>query len=585
MENETPDIQQKEQTAPTKMQRDFATSIVETRADSDPDVVEIAFSSEEPYPRSFGYEILGHRSDEVDLAWLASGSAPFLIDHTATVDNQVGVVESARIDQDGRGRAKVRFGQSEKARQILADIRSGILRNISVGYQITSMSKLEGKRDGLDVYRVAWTPLEISLVAIPADKTVGVGRSDAPVIHTPIIEVKSNMENEHKNEAADVKRNDIAAIAEHFGVTAEEFRKFVAAREQGTANEIRAHANVGLSTRETQDYSLSRALEGLVDPTKRGLEWEASAAAAAGRDNYRGGLIIPTDVLTRTMTTAAGTGGDFVPTEHGALIDMLYANTVVKQMGATVFPAVAGTSFPVITSGANVGFVGELSTTAPSTPTTAARKTRLRTVDGVIPLSRALFKQSRPSLDGWIQQHLARVLAIKIDRTVFDGTGVGEVPAGLLNKAGIPVRAIGANGGAISWADVVGLESMVSHANAAFGSLGYVTNAKVIGAMKTTPKVSGDSNMIFDGTLLNGHKVASTSLVPANLSKGTGTNLSAMVFGNFADIYLAEFGTLEIVADPYTAMGTQEYLFRAFIDCDFIFAHDESFAVIKDIVA
>ncbi|SOD97025.1 phage major capsid protein, HK97 family [Caenispirillum bisanense] len=393
------------------------------------------------------------------------------------------------------------------------------------------------------------------------------------------------MENENKTEAvADAKRNEIADIANHFGVSVEEFRKFVAAREQGTANEIRSTANIGLSTREAQSYSISRALEGLVDASKRGFEWEVSAAAASGKENTRGGLVIPMDVLSRTMSTAANAGGEFVPTVHGSLIDMLYANTVIKRLGATVFPAVAGTSFPVITSGANVGFVGELSTTAASTPGTDSRKTQLRTVDGTVRISRALLKQSRPSLDSWIQSHLAREIAVKIDHTVIEGSGTGDVPAGLLNKAGIPVHAIGANGGAITWADVVALESMVSHANAGFGSLGYLTNAKVVGAMKTTQKASG-TGMIYEGGNLNGYTLASTSLVPADLTKGTGTNLSAMVFGNFADVYLAEFGSLEIVADPYTAMGTQEYVFRAFFDCDFVFAHDESFAVIKDIIA
>lgn len=168
----------------------------EATINNDTRTVELSFSSEEPYERYWGIEILGHESDEVRLDRL-NNSGAFLMDHNT--HDQVGVVEKAWIDSSTRkGRALVRFGKSARASEIFQDVIDGIRKNVSVGYNIIKMKllksdKIAGTDELLDTYRVtSWQPLEISLVSVPADATVGVGREDEQ--RTNEVSIEINME-------------------------------------------------------------------------------------------------------------------------------------------------------------------------------------------------------------------------------------------------------------------------------------------------------------------------------------------------------------------------------------------------------
>lgn len=150
---------------------------VETRAvDEEKRTVEVAFSSEDAYLRWFGYEILDHGPTGVRLGRLNNGGA-VLVDHDTT--DHVGVIESARIDDDGVGRAVWRFGKSARASEVFQDVVDGIRSLVSVGYMVHDMVlESKGGDDTPPTYRVTdWEPLENSLVAVPADATVGVGRN------------------------------------------------------------------------------------------------------------------------------------------------------------------------------------------------------------------------------------------------------------------------------------------------------------------------------------------------------------------------------------------------------------------------
>lgn len=137
--------------------------------------VELSFSSEtESVERWFGIEILGHDAEEVDLSRLNNG-APLLWMHNWR--DQRGVVESARIDGDKVGRAIVRLSRSAEGEQLLQDINDKIITKVSVGYSIQGLRLVE-QRDDVPVYRInRWTPMEISMVSVPADDSVGVGRT------------------------------------------------------------------------------------------------------------------------------------------------------------------------------------------------------------------------------------------------------------------------------------------------------------------------------------------------------------------------------------------------------------------------
>jgi len=146
--------------------------------DEEKRIVRIGVSSETPVEREFGLEVLSHRKEDIDMAFMSSGRAPLLNNHK--MDEQIGVIRSFYLDETQRRTvAMVEFGKSALAQEVFEDVKSGIKQNISVGYSITKMARSKDN-EGREIYRASWTPMEASIVSIPADssKFVGVGRSD-----------------------------------------------------------------------------------------------------------------------------------------------------------------------------------------------------------------------------------------------------------------------------------------------------------------------------------------------------------------------------------------------------------------------
>lgn len=149
-------------------------------------VLEFPFSSEEPYLRSSFWddpwlEVLGHDAGECDLSRLMDG-APVLSNHGrySTGDSPlllIGATTKAWIDAK-RGMVQVKLSRREGMEGLLQDLTDGIVRNVSVGYQILERTLMKSADGMPDEYRVTkWLPMEVSLVDIPADATVGLGRS------------------------------------------------------------------------------------------------------------------------------------------------------------------------------------------------------------------------------------------------------------------------------------------------------------------------------------------------------------------------------------------------------------------------
>lgn len=137
----------------------------------------LSIASEEPYERWWGIEVLDVRRGSIRDARLKSG-APLLVGHDS--DRQVGVIEAFEITPAKKLRVLARFSKAAYAEEIWRDVLDGIRRNTSVGYIIHDLV-LEKQEEGVSTYRVTdWEPLEGSLVPVPADHTVGLGRSHEP---------------------------------------------------------------------------------------------------------------------------------------------------------------------------------------------------------------------------------------------------------------------------------------------------------------------------------------------------------------------------------------------------------------------
>lgn len=142
--------------------------------------IELSFSSEEPYDRWFGTEILEHKSESIDLTRL-NQIGVLLFNHD--YDKVIGRIEKAWVENN-RGKAKVVFDTDEDSEKIYQKVKSGTLKGVSVGYRVNNWEEVEqgavstdGRFQGPCSIATRWMPYEISIVSVPADPTVGVGRS------------------------------------------------------------------------------------------------------------------------------------------------------------------------------------------------------------------------------------------------------------------------------------------------------------------------------------------------------------------------------------------------------------------------
>ena len=558
---------------------------------------EFPFSSEHPVARYFGNEVLSHDASAADLSRLNDG-APLLFNHD--VDRVIGVVEAARIDDKARrGYARVRFSKNEFAQEILADVKDGILRNVSFGY---SIDKMEERGNG-DYVATAWSPYEISMVSIPADKTVGIGRSLLPTTTTaasaaPSPDPLPPMENTTTDlavvraEAAEAERSRISSInslctkhgmADLGQQLVESCRSIDEARaavldKMNTYQEpvTMSVADIGMSEKESRSFSFLRAINYLANPTDRAaresaaFEIEASDAAAAKLGRQSRGITIPQDVLRRDLSVGtASAGGNLVATDldAGSFIDLLRNASALDQAGATVLTGLVGNvAIPRQSGAATAYWVAESGAPTESQQTVDQVSLTPRTVAAFTDYSRRLMLQSSIDVENMVRNDLARVLALKIDVAGLYGTGNSSEPLGLKLTTGVGTEDFAAN--TPTFAEVVALESDVAGANALTGSPVYLMNAAMRGALKTKAKDTGSGLFVMEGDLVNGYQGILSNQVASN----------DLWFGNFADLIIGYFSGLDLMVDPYTHSTSGTVRVVAMQDCDIAVRHPESFS-------
>ena len=276
-----------------------------------------------------------------------------------------------------------------------------------------------------------------------------------------------------------------------------------------------------------------------------------------------------------------------VATDTVDFIDSLKARLVVVQAGARVMTGLTGNlSIPRLTSGAAAweGENDDANDFAASFDAVTMSPKRLAAYQA---LSKQLLIQSSYSVENLIRQDMINAIAVAVDDAAIEGGATG-MPTGILNTSGIGsviCNAATGAGEAITFADIIALEKEVAIDNADINALAFLANPKVRAALKSTV-VGTDQRMVWtDDNRLIGYPVYVTTQVPSDLTKGAATGLSAMIFGNFKDLMIGQWGGLDIIVDPYTAAGKAQVKIWTNSWWDVAVRHAESFAALKDGVA
>ena len=570
--------------------------------------VMMSISSTNPVEREFGFEVLEHNASSVDMEFMSSGKAPLLLDHDAR--QQIGVVERAYMDDD-KLRAQVRFSKSAMAEEVYRDVVDGIRGNVSIGYQIQGMTKEENTYKDKPLYRVnQFKPLEVSMVSIPADSTVGVGRSkpdlsgndnsaiqektmSAEVVQEPVnTRQQEDQLKEYRNQASQIlelgKRHDeydlaFRALQEEKSLA--EFQAMLLEKKTSKPMDF----SVDATPKEKRNYSLVRAIRAAdaKDWSKAGLELEVSKELAKKQHRQPKGFFVPDfGWQTRTVTTAAGAtygaGANIVPEDYRGdrFIDALIATSILGQVGATVLNGLQGNvAIPKISTSTAAAFIAEGGSVGNSEPDFAQVTMTPKLLANKVSVTRELMIQSDPSVEQLIRNNMVRIFAAKIDNVAIKGGGSNE-PTGILSTSGIgDVSSGGTSGNAnLTYGNVVDIMTEVSQDNALLGNLRWVTHPAVVGKlMQTLVAASTDSRMIMPSPeSMMGYPVVQTTQAPSS-------SPYSLLFGNFSDLYIGFFSALDVLVDPYGSAGTATTNLYFYQDMDIAVAHAESFAAAQDV--
>jgi HK97 family phage major capsid protein len=352
-------------------------------------------------------------------------------------------------------------------------------------------------------------------------------------------------------------------------------------------------------------YSILRAINLLANHQRvDGLEAEVSQELELrrGRKVRGNGIVMPLDLpidvraaslgrqrfgtaAQRALDTGSGAGG--IPTIlDTTYIDLLRNRMMTYQAGARVLTDMIGNfAIPRQSAAATAYWVPESGPVTPSNQIIDQVLFSPHTVGALTDISRRLAEQLNRDAEMFVRDDLLAVTARALDLAALNGQGANNQPLGIMQNPAIPVIPIGVDGGPATWALVVGLETQVAKSNADIGALAYMTNAPARGSMKTTAKI-GTTFPIFlwetGDTPLNGYPAFVTNQIPSNLVKGTATNCSGLIYGNWNDLVYALWSGQDVIVDPYTGSSAGTVRVVTLQDADVHVRHPESFAVCVD---
>lgn len=585
---------------------------------ADSDAVPVVVSTDEVVEVADGPEILVHTPDAVDLR---RAPLPIIASHRGGQVN-IGIVDDLHLS-NGRMRGMARFGSRPEASGYRDDVFSGIIRSVSAGY---ARIKAMIRKDGVMV-TTRWMPTHVALVAEPADVGAGFFRSlpeleleteieadddssttaepaaaigDTVVSNVDTAAAGANAERQTPDSAA-VERlriQTISKLGEQHKIPAAEREAWIndglsvddvgrkildVLAERGTRNPETSVAALGMSKKDTERYSMFKAVRAVLDKnwSKAGLEYEAHKEIAKRTNAVvnENTFYVPLEVQRRAiqqrdLSVAANGGGYLVETSNQGFIDLLRNRSVAMAMGATRLSGLVGNvNIPKQSAAATAYWLA-----AETTQITESQQTLIqvpltpKTVGAYTEISRLLLLQSSPDAEGIVMADLARVTALAVDKAALHGAGGSGEPQGIVGASGVgstTATSIGTN----TYAKMLDFQADLATANALEGRLGYVTTPAVAQILSKYSRFASTDTPVWDGNLLN----ATVAGLPAMTSNQV--EAGYMVFGNWASLIIGEWGVLSVEANPYANFQAGIVGVRAMYTVDVALRYGQSFSV------
>jgi len=579
-------------------------------SDTDNRTVSLAFSSENPVVRTIGgqeyNEILLHNPENVNLERLQNKAA-LLFNHD--FDNHIGVIESASIDSDHVGRALVRFSSVGIGAEKFEMVREGTLSKVSVGYSI-----LDYRIEGDNLLITQWEPYEISMVSVPADDFVGVGRSLEQDEEEPVNESEPDQtatestdvgtestteeiqvaeeaeeveqepeevpetdsinnteqsdsstdsnsepeqevqpEEEPKDEFEEETRiAELKAISRTFNINAEITNSAISTGLSIDAFKRQVMKKQTIKEDKKMEFSLNSLIRGMLDG-------EVKA------DGKRGVVIKNTDFVRAGVNTT--NAKDVIHTDvlYGSFIDVLRAESVLKNFPVQMYTGLSSEIALPKLSGSFTSAFGFISENGVSPEVDANFESVLmkpKTFTGSVPLSRSVVK-SCPQIEQIVTQAIVAGSAERLETLIMQGIVTAAQAAGKVQTVD-----------AYDYATIVAAQGELGDEGVPFSSISAVMSPSTKATLRATLRGTNTAAVyLFDDGDLCG--------VPAYDSKVL-AGQDFIILGDMSKIAIGQWGdALELDLDDTTNRNRGSVIARVWADIDFVLTNPEAFRVIK----
>ncbi len=588
-----------------KNQKREMTLTSDVLSDTDNRTVSLAFSSENPVVRNIGgqeyNEILLHNPENISLERLQNKAA-LLFNHD--FDNHIGVIESASIDSDHIGRALVRFSSVGIGAEKYEMVREGTLSKVSVGYSI-----LDYRIEGDNLLVTKWEPYEISMVSVPADDQVGIGRSleeekhesesdqtsteftgDGTESTTEDIQVAEQQEAERAQEPEEVPQTDSINNTEQTDSNSEPEQEVQAEDESDEKTriaEIKAISrtfninaeitNSAISTglsidafkrqvmnKQTiikedkkMEFSLNSLIRSIMDGDKTGIEYGNKGVIVRDADFVNA-------VRAGVTTTSAK---DVIHTDvlYGSFIDVLRAESVLKNFPVQMYTGLTSEiALPKLSGDftAGFGFISENGVSPEVDANFESVVMKPKTFTGSVPLSRSVVK-SCPQIEQIITQAIVAGSAERLETLIMQGIVAAAQAAGKVQTVD-----------AYDYATIVAAQGQLGDEGVPFSSISAVMSPQTKATLRATLRGTNTAAVyLFDDGDLCG--------VPAYDSKVL-AGQDFIILGDFSKVAIAQWGdALELDMDDTTNRNRGSVIARVWADLDFVLTNPEAFRIIK----
>ena len=599
--------------------REFSGSLVDRKLNEEDRTITFPFSSEAPVSRGYlGNETLDHSEGAINFERL-NKSAPLLFNHNPDV--VIGVVEKGWLDSgERRGMATVRFATNAAGNEAFEMVRTGIYSNVSFGYSVGKTKEIDEnnyrvleffphelslvsipadyEKVGIGRAKEAEEKIDNN-IAMPAkqessnmqaqrindvQKAASVASqtqtlpkekmTDTPDLSVVRSEERKKAQQEERSRITNISAlgaqhgcEDLATTLVESGASIDEARDAVL---KEIAKPVQTISQVDMSQERNIDYSMAAGIRAAL--TGDWSSKEAGYVRELSQEVERSGVkrtseksfLVPYSAFNRAtyVTSGATTGGNLVEAtlEADSFIESLRKATLMVGMGVRTLPGLVGdVNVPRRSANSSAYWLSAETTAITQSESTFDQINLVpKTVGALSKFSRQTLLQATPGIEELVRTDLLNTINEAIDLAILNGSGSSGQPTGLL-QASIGSVAGGTNGADITLENMIKLEEevLIDNAGGNGATMGYVTNAKVLSALKqlrSAGSAAGNGDFLWNSDLaargrgatpgtVNGYQIGVTNQVPSNLTKGsTSGSCSAVLFGDFSQAILGVWG-------------------------------------------